>query len=133
VSGPVTCLAVSGNRATIAFAVDPGGISEPDHRGHLIFVQDNGSPGAGRDLANEQRTTEVVRTCSPPTDEQLVPFPFIPIRPQPIQSGEIVVHDFVPPSRPSSKEQCKNGGWRQFSFKNQGACVAFVARAQRPG
>jgi hypothetical protein len=133
VSGPVTCLSVSGNRATIAFAVDPGGISTPDHRGHLIFVEDNGSPGAGRDIANERRSTEVIRTCRPPTDEELVPFPFIPIRPQPIQSGEIVVHDFVAPPRPSSKDQCKNGGWRAFGFKNQGLCVAFVARGPRPG
>jgi hypothetical protein len=29
---------------------------------------------------------------------------------------------------PTSKEQCKNGGWRTFrGFKNQGDCVRFVA------
>ena len=29
---------------------------------------------------------------------------------------------------PTSKEQCKNGGWRTFpGFRNQGDCVAFVA------
>jgi hypothetical protein len=29
---------------------------------------------------------------------------------------------------PTSKEQCKNGGWRNFpQFKNQGDCVSFVA------
>jgi len=31
---------------------------------------------------------------------------------------------------PTSKEQCKNGGWKTFtnpSFKNQGDCVSFVA------
>ena len=28
---------------------------------------------------------------------------------------------------PTSKDQCKNGGWRNFTgFKNQGECVAFV-------
>jgi hypothetical protein len=30
---------------------------------------------------------------------------------------------------PTSKQQCKKGGWRQFrnpSFKNQGQCVKFV-------
>jgi hypothetical protein len=39
--------------------------------------------------------------------------------------GESVVR----PSRPTSKEQCKNGGWRDFgsTFKNQGDCVSFVA------
>ena len=29
---------------------------------------------------------------------------------------------------PTSKEQCKNGGWRNFpQFKNQGQCIAFVS------
>jgi hypothetical protein len=27
----------------------------------------------------------------------------------------------------TSKEQCKNGGWQSFGFKNQGDCVSFVA------
>jgi hypothetical protein len=27
---------------------------------------------------------------------------------------------------PTSKEQCKNGGWRRFGFKNQGQCLASV-------
>jgi hypothetical protein len=27
---------------------------------------------------------------------------------------------------PASKDQCKHGGWRQFGFKSQGRCVAFV-------
>jgi DNA-binding beta-propeller fold protein YncE len=28
---------------------------------------------------------------------------------------------------PTSNEQCKNGGWRNFpQFKNQGQCIAFV-------
>ena len=28
---------------------------------------------------------------------------------------------------PTSKDQCKNGGWRDFSqFKNQGDCDSFV-------
>jgi hypothetical protein len=29
---------------------------------------------------------------------------------------------------PTSKDQCENGGWRNFPvFKNQGDCVSFVA------
>jgi hypothetical protein len=31
------------------------------------------------------------------------------------------------PSLPTTKDQCKNGGWRNFAqFKNEGLCVAFV-------
>jgi hypothetical protein len=34
---------------------------------------------------------------------------------------------------PTSKDQCKDGGWKQFGsrFKNQGQCVAFVERGPR--
>jgi hypothetical protein len=33
------------------------------------------------------------------------------------------------PRVPTSKEQCKDGGWRNFpQFKNQGQCIAFVNR-----
>jgi hypothetical protein len=32
------------------------------------------------------------------------------------------------PHVPTSKDQCKDGGWRNFpQFKNQGDCVSFVA------
>jgi hypothetical protein len=40
--------------------------------------------------------------------------------------GDIVVTDAPP--LPTSKDQCKNGGWQSYGiFKNQGDCVSFVA------
>ena len=33
---------------------------------------------------------------------------------------------FVTPSVPTSKDQCKHSGWRDFGFKNQGACIKVV-------
>jgi hypothetical protein len=30
------------------------------------------------------------------------------------------------PPFPTAKNQCKNGGWKQFGFKNQGQCIRFV-------
>ena len=30
------------------------------------------------------------------------------------------------PSRPATKDDCKNGGYAQYGFKNQGECVAWV-------
>ncbi len=34
--------------------------------------------------------------------------------------------------RPTSKQQCKDGGWRRYGvFKNQGDCVSFVATGGR--
>lgn len=42
-----------------------------------------------------------------------------------------VTYDFeVPKGPPTSKDQCKNGGWQTFNnptFKNQGDCVSYVA------
>jgi hypothetical protein len=34
------------------------------------------------------------------------------------------------PSLPTSKDECKNGGWRNYGFKNQGRCLVFVFTAQ---
>ena len=35
--------------------------------------------------------------------------------------------------RPTSKDQCKNGGWQNYgtTFKNQGDCVSFVVTGGR--
>jgi 6-phosphogluconolactonase (cycloisomerase 2 family) len=40
-----------------------------------------------------------------------------------------------PGGLPTSKEQCKHGGWRLFGFKNEGQCVSFVVtgKKQPPG
>jgi hypothetical protein len=43
------------------------------------------------------------------------------------ETGDVVVTDAQP--SPTSKDQCRNGGWRNFpQFKNQGQCNAFVNR-----
>jgi hypothetical protein len=125
VSGHVTCMTVIGNRATVGFAVDSG-FDVNGSLGHVIYVEDNGSPGAGHDLANDTGAGFPPTSCPAPTDEDLVPFPFIPIRPQPIEAGDITVVDA--PSLPTAKDQCRSGGYRQFGFRNQGQCVAFVER-----
>jgi hypothetical protein len=36
-----------------------------------------------------------------------------------------------PPPLPATKEQCKNGGWREFGYPNQGTCVSDVNRRNR--
>jgi hypothetical protein len=32
---------------------------------------------------------------------------------------------------PTTKEQCRHGGWRSYGFPNQGACIAYVVRKAR--
>ena len=36
------------------------------------------------------------------------------------------------PAVPTTIDQCKNGGWAQFGFPNQGQCVAFVVSQGKP-
>jgi len=40
--------------------------------------------------------------------------------------GEVVVDGDDVILAPTTKEQCKNGGWRHFDFRNQGQCIQFV-------
>jgi hypothetical protein len=107
--GPVTCLNVNGIDAVVGIATpttSPGGF--------LIYVSDNGTPGAGSD------TLELVPVTGPP---EVCPAPVSPNTA--IFTGDITVVDAQP--FPTSKDQCKNGGWRNFpQFKNQGKCIASV-------
>jgi hypothetical protein len=43
-----------------------------------------------------------------------------------LTNGRAIVVDA--PSAPTTKGQCRNDGWRQFGFKNQGQCIAYVER-----
>jgi hypothetical protein len=44
----------------------------------------------------------------------------------------IVVDAEPPPPLPTSKEQCRKGGYAAFGFANQGQCIAFVNTGHRP-
>ncbi len=41
-------------------------------------------------------------------------------------AGSFVVDTPEEPTNPTTKEECKKGGWEDFGFKNQGQCVRFV-------
>ena len=50
----------------------------------------------------------------------------------PAGDGSLDVAVAAPVRLPTTKDQCKRGGWRQFpQFRNQGDCVAFVATRGR--
>jgi hypothetical protein len=114
--GPVTCLSVHDNvavlqtqdslmRLPIAYRItDNEGLGVPD-----VVEAAYANPGFS--------------DCRPE---------FSYIRTDHVTSGDIVVVD-VPPL-PTSKEECKDGGWRAFgsTFSNQGQCVAFVQRGPKP-
>jgi hypothetical protein len=103
-SGPVTCLAVTGNTAIIGF--------EDRSAGHMtVEVVDGGPDTVSVPISG-------VSGCSRGSGISV-----------PLLSGDLVVHDALPLI---SKDQCKDGGWRDFSddeghpFDNQGQCVTFL-------
>jgi hypothetical protein len=124
--GAVTCLAVSGKRVSIG--VNFQGLSQGPGEPHsaILFVEDNGGEGldklAIQDLG-QGATAPSVCPGSLPAGLQLGP-----TYPRMFTDDETVTVTDAPSPLPTSKDQCKNGGWRTYGvFKNQGDCVSFVA------
>jgi hypothetical protein len=113
---PVTCLHVTGNRGVIGsrqvlgsdvlqvylLVVDEPG-DTPDRAQLRFFLNEPLAPATCAEYA------AVTAGISPDSG-----------------AGSVVVTDAQP--LPISKDQCKNGGWHNFTgFRNQGDCVSFVA------
>jgi hypothetical protein len=108
--GPLdaVCLNVSGNRASVLLRApaNNSGIA-----GVAVAVEDD---GPGNDRIDFHVLTVLPSNC--PVPAQVF---------EPTVFGDVTVVDAPP--LPTSKEQCKNGGWRHFpAFRNQGDCVSFV-------
>ncbi len=124
-AGPVTCLSVIGpdqgagvpgspTIAVLNFRDTTGPAS-----GFLLTlgIVDNG--GNGADVFSFLPIGTPVRA---PTDCS----PLVGASAETLTSGRATVFDA--PVLPTSKDQCRKGGWQNFSqFKNQGDCVSFVA------
>jgi len=122
VSATVVCLSVSGNTAVIGFqgtSVRP--LLPPVPVVGELVVADNGPADSLLDTVDlmPERVTGVANCAAPG-----------PISFERSVAGDVIVH---PPAVPTSKDQCKNGGWRNFpDFKNQGQCVgALVQRGAK--
>jgi hypothetical protein len=106
-AGPVTCLDVSGNFAILNVATV---------QFQAVGLDVTDSPSGDLIRAIPTGTS----TCAPLGFA--LDFPVV--------SGDVAVVDA--PALPTSKDQCKNGGWKNFpGFKNQGECVSFVATKGR--
>src|SRR5215210_1079754 len=102
-TGPVQCLSVHDNVALMTVQSESFGLL-------ALRVTDNAGLGPA-DLV-EATIASRGTDCSLPESSY--------IRHDRVTSGDIVVIDAQP--LPTSKEQCKNGGWRSFgdTFENQG-------------
>ena len=112
-SSAISCLSVSGNTATFVTVLMPNSFGFTFGK---LTVTDNGPAAPGLD------TYAAAGYFSPPDCSS----PEIgALGTQSLLTGDIVVVDAPP--LPTSQDQCKNGGWRDFGiFKNQGDCVSFV-------
>ncbi len=120
VTGTITCLTVTGNRAVV------GGTYNPSW-GFLFEVEDNAATGAPDRMTRAGFFPPSPPGTFPPPPTGCPADLDLPL--EPVTNGGLVVHDATPPpSEPTSKDQCKNGGWRDFGgkFRNQGQCIAFV-------
>ena len=110
VEGGISCLNIQGNVALLA-------VLPPESPFFLIFrITDNGPIG---DTVEVGMQFEGPACAEPPPG--LSDFGF---------SGDLVVVDAPP--LPTAKEQCNNGGWRNYGvFKNQGDCVSSIATGGR--
>jgi hypothetical protein len=115
VSGPVTCLSVTGPDRGVGTPETPttAVLNLQSNQFGVVTVKlvDNG--GNGTDVMSA--LPELSTTCS-------LPFEGLTVT---LTNGRAVIFDAPP--LPMSKDQCKDGGWRNFpQFKNQGDCVSFV-------
>jgi hypothetical protein len=109
----VFCLQVTGTRAVIGARQDfPTAVVL-----YYLIVVD--APGAEQDRLAFQRygnDPAAPTTCAAADAAGVTPAPAV--------SGSVVVTDA--PAFPTSKAQCRNRGWAQYGFKNQGQCIRFV-------
>jgi len=124
-NGSATCLAVSGTRASVG--VNFPGLSPafPAGQPHaaIIFVEDNGGEGQDRlAVQNLPLGASAPSICPdrPPTGVMLAP-----TYPRRFTDQSVTVTDARSPL-PSSKDECKTGGYARFGFKSQEQCIRFV-------
>ena len=114
IAGPVTSLTVTDNSALI-------GVQTSQFGSQTVKVVDNG--GHGADMI-------CVWSGAPPPCTMVLDGELFDVTSS-LSNGRAVVFDA--PDLPTTRAECKNGGWRNFGtmFKNQGQCVGFVMKQAR--
>jgi hypothetical protein len=115
VSATVVCLSVSGSAAVIGFqGTSVRGLELPVPVVGELVVADNGPADSLLDTVGLSERATGAADCAAPGPASVEPV-----------TGDVIVHS---PAVPTSKDQCKDGGWQAFGvFRNQGDCVSFVA------
>jgi hypothetical protein len=136
-STSISCLAVNGSTAVVGgfgilswYHLGPEGpTSGTRTTGFVAVVLDHGSPPPPPPDSPPSDNIDEYGSRYVDTPDCAAPG-FTP-------TGWNTIGDFVvtdAPSVPTTKDQCKNGGWQRYGtrFKNHGQCVAFVERGPKP-
>jgi hypothetical protein len=110
-SGPVTCLNVTGNTAVMT--VSGPFPSFPSFPEFIVKLVDNG--GSGNDIFQYFPTLPGMPVDCKIGSPAYFGGPLI---------GRAVVFDA--PAGPTSKDECRDGGFAQLGFRNQGQCIRSV-------
>jgi hypothetical protein len=110
--GPVTCLTVTGNRATIGFENHKD--FAQDFKGGFVFVEDGGSPGPGQDGARPSITRDAPTVC-PPNREIFNEF-------NTVTTGDLIVTD----APPATYAECRQAGWVKYGYASHAQCIGAV-------
>jgi hypothetical protein len=119
--GTVTCLSVVGNVATIGFTGQEFDEFLVVFVAGFVTVIDAGGPDSQLDRFGVGFTWQDLQEPRPGPTDCTAPggAPYVN------DEGDLIVTDAQ--ASPTSKDRCKNGGWKSFGlFKNQGDCVSFV-------
>jgi hypothetical protein len=116
-NGPVTCLAVTDNVATLNISTSQFGL--------VTMTVTDGTP----DIIDALPTQRAPSDCSPFSGGVVGT----------VSSGDFVVVDSQPIPVPGAKRDCFAGGWRDLAndqgqpFRNQGQCVRYVVAHRHEG
>jgi hypothetical protein len=116
-----TCVNLVDHAAVSGYEITSGPMTG---QGFLVSGVDNGPPPAVDEIVYSGLLPAPPTACPAPGDPP--PANLQQTGGGPLTSGDITITPA--PALPTSKDQCKDGGWQSFGvFKNQGDCVSFVA------
>jgi hypothetical protein len=113
---------------TCGFTRATGSLPDTDPLLDPDGLSDNGGPTQTIALQPDSPAVDLVGqgACPPPaTDQRGVK------RPQGESCDSGAFELVQQPPKPPTKEECKKGGYKEFGFKNQGRCIAFVNSSAR--
>lgn len=118
-----------GGPATSAQLNEPIGVAL-NQAGDLFVAESAFSPPGGHRVRKVEAAGAPVTTSTTSTSTTLAP---TTTSTSTTLAPTTTTTQAPPTGVPTTKDQCKDGGWQSFGFRNQGQCVSFVASRGKSG